>query len=60
MSKVINVRLSDKQKSELEEMSADLKISQTNLINLAVASLLANYNQRGAFIFTDILNADKH
>lgn len=44
------------QKIKLEKMSEDLNMSQTNLINLAVASMLANYDEKGSFIFVDLIS----
>lgn len=52
----LNVTLSTDQKIKLEKMSGDLNISQTNLINLAVASMLANYDEKGSFIFVDLIS----
>lgn len=52
--KRVNVTLSSEQKRDLEEMSKDLNIPQGNLINLAVASMLANYEEKGTFIFVDL------
>lgn len=48
----------DNVKEELEKMSKETGISQTQLVVLATVSMLANYRMSGSLIFADLLNPD--
>ena len=43
-------------KQDLEKMSAEVGLSQNQLLVMAAQSLLANYNKKGSLIFVDLLN----
>lgn len=53
--KVINIRLTPKQKNKLEKMSKDFKIGQSTLAKMAVLSLLTNYEENGMKIWFDLI-----
>ena len=54
--KNIPVRLTLETKNELEKMSKETGIAQSDLVRLATASMLKNYEMQGSFIFADLLN----
>jgi hypothetical protein len=56
--KGLTVYPSSENKKRLEEMSDEINIPQTTLINLALISMLENYEQKGSFIFVDLLNPE--
>jgi hypothetical protein len=56
-AKVI-VNVPDDLKAGLERMSEETMIPQTTLVNMAIQSLVANYEVKGSFIFADLLNPD--
>jgi hypothetical protein len=56
-AKVI-VNVPDDLKAGLERMSEETMIPQTTLVNMAIQSLVANYETKGSFIFADLLNPD--
>lgn len=45
-------------KHDLERMSSETGLSQTQLIILATISMLANYEHKGSFVFADLLNPE--
>ena len=52
------VKLPDELKADLAHMVRETEISQSTLIRLATLSLVANYKEKGSFIFADLLNPD--
>lgn len=50
------IYLPEETKKQLEEMSGDVAISQNQLIVLATHSLIANWKEKGSFIFVDLLD----
>lgn len=56
--KSINVPFPTKTKEGLERMSKETGLSQIQLVLLATQSLIANYEQKGSFIFADLLNPE--
>jgi len=57
IAKVI-VNVPEEIKAGLERMSEETMIAQTTLVNMAIQSLVANYEVKGSFIFADLLNPD--
>lgn len=45
-------------KEDLEKMADELGLSQNQLAVMALHSLVANYEQKGSFIFADLLNPE--
>lgn len=45
-------------KNKLETMSNETYMSQNQLALLAINSLIVNYQNKGSFIFVDLLSAD--
>jgi hypothetical protein len=45
-------------KRSLEKMSEETGISQGQLVLLATQSMLVNYQNKGSFIFADLLNPE--
>lgn len=45
-------------KKQIEEMSKETGMTQSNLIRLATQSLVVNYEKSGSFIFADLLNPE--
>jgi hypothetical protein len=43
-------------KNELEEMAKEVGLKQNQLVVLALHSLVKNYEEKGSFIFVDLLN----
>lgn len=58
MTKKLPVTLPTEIKGELERLSTEIGLSQNQLVVLAVHSLLANYKEKGSFIFADLLNPE--
>lgn len=58
MAKLIT-QIPDDIKEDLEKMSEETRLPMTTLVNLATASLVANYKLKGSFIFADLLNPEK-
>lgn len=56
MSSKLVAMIPDDIKEELEKMSQETSLSMTVLVNLATQSLVANYREKGSFIFADLLN----
>lgn len=54
--KKMPVSLPESVKQDLEKMSAEVGLSQNQLLVMAAQSLLANYKAKGSFIFADLLN----
>lgn len=52
------VTLADETKKKLERMANETGISQSHLIRMAAHSLVVNYENKGSFIFADLLNPD--
>lgn len=52
------VNLPEDLKKDLAEMAKETGMTQSNLIRMAAHSLVANYKQKGSFIFADLLNPD--
>lgn len=52
------VKLPDGLKKDLAKMAEETEIPQSTLIRLATHSLVANYKEKGSFIFVDLLNPD--
>ncbi|MGW9019076.1 hypothetical protein [Priestia megaterium] len=50
------VSLPENLKYELEKMSVEVGLSQNQLLVMAAQSLVANYKEKGSFIFADLLN----
>lgn len=42
----------------LNKMATETTLSRNALVTLAAASLVANYEQKGSFIFADLLNPE--
>lgn len=57
-SKRTVVALPDSLKSDLKTMSDETGISMAQLIVMATHSLVANYKNKGTFIFVDLLNPE--
>jgi predicted transcriptional regulator len=53
---IINVP--DDVRERLERMAEETSLSMNALANLAIQSLVANYEVKGSFIFADLLNPD--
>lgn len=45
-------------KAKLEAMAKETGVNQSQLIRLAVHSLVVNYETQGSFIFADLLNPE--
>lgn len=45
-------------KNKLETVSKETYMSQNQLVLLAINSLIANYQNKGSFIFVDLLSVD--
>ncbi|PWK05269.1 hypothetical protein [Tumebacillus permanentifrigoris] len=45
-------------RDDLDKMGGELRYSRATLINMACASLVANYEAKGSFIFVDLLNPE--
>ena len=43
-------------KERLEQMAQETRMQQSQLMLLALYSLVANYEEKGSFIFADLLN----
>lgn len=56
--KKMPVSLPETLKSELEKMSVEVGLSQNQLLVMAAHSLVANYKEKGSFIFVDLLNPE--
>lgn len=56
--KKMPVSLPESVKQDLEQMSAEVGLSQNQLLVMATQSLLANYKANGSFIFVDLLNPE--
>jgi len=56
--KKMPVSLPESVKEDLEKMSAEVGLSQNQLLVMAAQSLLANYEAKGSFIFADLLNPE--
>lgn len=56
--KKIPVSMPETLKKQLEKMSDELGLSQNQLTVMALHSLVANYESKGAFIFADLLNPE--
>ncbi|MGG3585937.1 hypothetical protein CN395_26155 [Priestia megaterium] len=56
--KKMPVSLPESVKQDLEQMSAEVGLSQNQLMVMATQSLLANYKAKGSFIFADLLNPE--
>ena len=54
----IPVRLPEELKKKLASMSEETDLPQSVLIRMATYSLVVNYEQKGSFIFADLLNPD--
>lgn len=52
------VKLPDDLKKDLAQMAKETDMPQSTLIRLATYSLVANYQEKGSFIFADLLNPD--
>ena len=52
------VSLPENLKCELEKMSVEVGLSQNQLLMMAAQSLIANYKEKGSFIFADLLNPE--
>lgn len=50
--------LTDDLKKRVEKMSEETRLSQNQLAVMALHSLVANYEQKGSFIFADLLNPE--
>ncbi len=57
-AKKLLIPIPDAYKELLEKMSNETGVSQTQLVALATISMLANYENKGAFIFADLLNPE--
>ncbi|MEH7070750.1 hypothetical protein V7034_21320 [Priestia megaterium] len=57
-NKKMPVSLPESVKQDLEKMSAEVGLSQNQLLVMAAQSLLANYKKKGSFIFVDLLNPE--
>ncbi|MGG0753112.1 ribbon-helix-helix domain-containing protein [Brevibacillus laterosporus] len=58
LNKRLAVAFPEKLKEEMKIMSKDTGIAQTTLVVMAMQSLIANYKNKGSFIFADLLNPD--
>ena len=58
MYKKMTLTLPSDLKSKLETMSNETYMSQNQLALLAINSLIVNYQNKGSFIFVDLLSAD--
>lgn len=58
MYKKMTLTLPSELKSKLETMSNETYMSQNQLALLAINSLIVNYQNKGSFIFVDLLSAD--
>jgi len=56
--KKMPISLPENLKYELETMSVEVGLSQNQLLVMAAQSLIANYKEKGSFIFTDFLNPE--
>jgi len=56
--KKMPVSLPENVKHDLEKMSAEVGLSQNQLLVMDAQSLLANYKAKGGFIFVDLLNPE--
>lgn len=56
--KKMPVSLPETLKSELEKMSVEVGLSQNQLLVMSAQSLVANYKEKGSFIFADLLNPE--
>lgn len=56
--KQILINIPENLKVELEKMAKETGLSQTQLVLLSVQSLIANYDEKGSFIFADLLNPE--
>lgn len=45
-------------KKELKQMGEETGLSVNHLVKLASSSLVANYREKGSFIFADLLNPE--
>lgn len=57
-AKRIVILPSDELRKSLEDMSKSTNLPMTVLANLALHSLVANYEAKGSFIFADLLNPE--
>ncbi|WP_176586028.1 hypothetical protein [Priestia megaterium] len=58
INKKMPVSLPESVKQDLEKMSAEVGLSQNQLLVMAAQSLLANYKAKGSSIFADLLNPE--
>jgi len=56
--KKMPVSLPENLKYDLEKMSVEVGLSQNQLLVMAAQSLIANYKEKGSFIFADLLNPE--
>lgn len=57
-NKVLPITMNENLKNKLKNMSDETGINQSNLIRMALHSLIANYESKGSFIFADLLNPE--
>jgi predicted transcriptional regulator len=50
--------ISDDLKERFEKMSEETQLTQSQLMNMALHSLIANYEVKGSFIFADLINPE--
>lgn len=58
MSARLPVTFPNSLKKQLEQISKEVGISQGQLVVLATHSFVANYMEKGTFIFADLLNPE--
>ncbi|MEK5105088.1 hypothetical protein MKX83_24405 [Cytobacillus sp. FSL M8-0252] len=56
--KRLPINMPDALKEDFEKMSEEVGLSQNQLAVMALHSLVANYESKGAFIFADLLNPE--
>lgn len=56
--KTMIVNIPTDAKAKLEKMSEETGLSQTQIVVMAIHSVLANYEIKGSFIFADLLNPE--
>lgn len=52
------VTITTKTKDRLLKMADETGLTQTQIVNMAILSVLANYDTKGSFIFADLLNPE--
>lgn len=52
------VSMPESLKTDLEKMATELGLSQNQLVVMTLYSLVANYEEKGSFIFADLLNPE--